>query len=256
MEPHSLNPAFLFLNRSFFTLKSCIESFTEVEDLMGQVSSRLDRHLTADSKPATLRTASISKRTNMCSVYQELAARGRKSKRLSVTPGPGQYLWSPITSHRPEVRMEGRPDVPQSSSPGPAAYVAETMQDLKFGYWSREPKDKHVILDNSHLGPGTYDSRSFINRGQKGHNIDAGNTGSSNGWNTSHTNLGPGQYILKEGYSKRGYTISKTQKTGNKFNPHLGPGKYEPLTDRPTGNCKFSTSPRFDNSFQDKINSK
>lgn len=255
MDSHSLNPAYIVLNRSFFTLQSCIESFTEVEQLIGEVSSRLDFYKTSESKPATIRTSMTRKRTNVCSVYQDLAARKRKTKSLSFTPGPGQYFTSHVSGHSPEVKMEGRLDLPVISTPGPT-YNSDKLGDMRYCYWAREPKNKHAIMDNAHLGPGTYDSKSFINKGSKGHNIDAGHSDNVSTWNTSNTTLGPGQYIMTEGYSKKGYTISKSKRLGDdKFNPHLGPGKYEPPPERFSANCKFSMSPRFDNSFQEKINS-
>jgi hypothetical protein len=225
-----------------------MNSFSEVENIIEEVSQRLDSFRI--SSPITVQTSPVVKRTDMCSLYQELAARTRKSNRMSVTPGPGQYFSSPITAHHPEHRIEGRPYIAETSSPGPVC-SPDKIGDARFGYWPREPRSKQRRLEDSHLGPGTYDTS--IRTGHRGHNIDAGK---KDDLKTSELSLGPGQYMLREGYSRRGYTISKTKRIADeKFNPHLGPGKYEPTPNHQSANFKFSQSPRFDNSFQEKINS-
>jgi hypothetical protein len=255
MESHTQHPAYLDLNRSFFTLKDCINSFGEVEELLTEVSARLEANRTYDSKPATARASSLRKRTNVPNIYQDISARSRQSKRMSVSPGPGQYFTRPVTSHQPEARMQGRPELPALSNAGPTGHSVLQKEDVKFGYWTREPRYKQVIHEDSHLGPGTYDVRSFIERGVKGSNKDSGKSDNSM-WTTSELTLGPGQYMMHEGTSSRGFTIAKTKRVaGAKFNPHLGPGKYELAVTTPNASYKFSTSPRFDNSFNEKINS-
>jgi hypothetical protein len=255
MESHSQNPTYTYMNRSFFTLKDCINSFGEVEELLVEVSARLDAARTHDSKTATARACSLGKRTNVANIYQDIAARTRQSKRMSVSPGPGQYFTRPVTTHQPEARMEGRPELPALSSAGPTGHSVLQKEDVKFGYWTREPRYKQVIHEDSHLGPGTYDVQSFIRRGVKGSNKDSGKTDNSM-WTTSELNLGPGHYMMHEGTTNRGFTIAKTKRVpGEKFNPHLGPGKYELAGTTPKASFKFSTSPRFDSSFNEKINS-
>mmetsp|Transcript_10996 Transcript_10996/g.21532 ORF Transcript_10996/g.21532 Transcript_10996/m.21532 type:complete len:498 (-) Transcript_10996:177-1670(-) len=255
MDSHSQNPTFLFLNRSFFTLKDCINSFGEVGQLIEDVSARINACNSLDTKPSTGRTQSFGRRTNVCSVYQDIAARSRRSKRVSIDPAPGQYFTRPVSCHQPEARMEGRPEIPQLSSPGPAAYSALQKEDVKFGYWNREPRYKQIIHEDSHLGPGAYDVPSFVNTGHRGHNIDAGKSDNSGFWKTSSLSLGPGQYMVHEGYSSKGYTIAKTKRAKDqKFNSQLGPGKYEYVAESPASAFKFSLSPRFDNSFTDKVN--
>lgn len=257
MEPHSQNPAFLFLNRSFFTLKDCINSFGEVGQLIEDVSARIDACKSLDSKPGTARTQSFGKRTNTCHVYQDLAARSRRSKKMSIDPSPGQYFSRAISAHQPEARMEGRPEALDLSSPGPAAYGGQHKEDIRYGYWNREPRYKQLILEDSHLGPGAYDVPSFVNTGHRGgSNIDAGKSDNTSCWKTSSLSLGPGQYTSHDRPATKGYTISKSKRAGEgKFNPQLGPGKYEASPESLSTAFRFSQSPRFDNSFMEKVNS-
>lgn len=244
------------INRYYFTMKDCLSSFGNVSPPLEVDTTQIDNSKSLDSKPNTARTQSFGKRSDVCQIYQDLASRSRQSKRINVDPAPGQYFTRAVTAHAPEVRMEGRREVPLISSSGSTTSSTLQTNDVKFGYWNREPRHKPPITADSHLGPGAYDVPSFIAaRHRGGHSLDAGKPDNSEFWIASPEVPGPGQYTLSEGYTSRGYTIAKTRRTlASKFNPDLGPGKYEIAAEPMTNAFQFSMSPRFSATYTERMN--
>ena len=251
-------------NQGYVLFKTALEESPDVIALIKSIAKTEPKEQIAQRKAKIIqKSIRDSQRKHRPASGHKYGVYERFGSRPTSAPGPGQYIQRRLSGGC-GFKMQSRYESIAETTPGPQSYLVSDVKDSTLGIMTREAKYKdNAEFYQTFLGPGSYEIDStlsdvgwkFAKEGRETE-LDVLPTQPATGLRQRpEQRPGPGHYNTKSEFCCNAFSMAKSPKGHKKTSSMLGPGTYTVALPKDSVEFKFSSVPRFFESFKERMES-